>query len=255
MMTPLILGNWKMNTAAATAAALAREVAQGAPASGVSLGVCPPLVYLPIVAEACRGSRVAVGAQNVAYEKNGAFTGEVSAAMLKDVGATYVLLGHSERRHTIDPHEDDRVINRKLLAVLAEKLVPVLCVGETLAEREAGRTMDVITTQMKQGLAGVKIAAANELVIAYEPVWAIGTGKVATPAQAQEAHAHTRSLLRAQFGDLAKGIAILYGGSMKPDNAREICSQPDVNGGLIGGASLKSADFLAIGKAALEATR
>ena len=246
----LIAGNWKMNTDRASAVALAKSIAEQArQAPYADLLVCPPFAYLLPVAEALSGSRVAVGAQNVYHEKNGAFTGEISTAMLQDVGATYVILGHSERRHILG--ETDAVVNEKTLASLAAGLVPVVCVGETLQEREAGSTAKVIQRQFEGSLAGVTEQQIEQVVIAYEPVWAIGTGKVASPGQAEEVHADLRRLLAKRYNaDVAGRVRILYGGSVKPDNAAEILSQENVDGALVGGASLKVADFLGIAAAA-----
>jgi triosephosphate isomerase (TIM) len=242
----LIAGNWKMNTDRASAVALARGIAaQTSEAPHADLLVCPPFGYLLPVSEGLTGSRVMLGAQNMYHEKNGAFTGEISAAMLTDMGAKYVILGHSERRHILG--ESDDVVNKKTHAALAAGIVPIVCVGETLAQRESGRTADVIRGQFESSLAGVTTEQMERIVIAYEPVWAIGTGKVATPQQAEEVHADLRNLLEKRYNpDLAGRVRILYGGSVKPDNAREILQQTNVDGALVGGASLKVADFLGI---------
>jgi triosephosphate isomerase len=213
--------------------------------------ICPPFTYLFPMAKAIAESGIHLGSQDVYFETDGAYTGEVSAAMVADTGARFAIIGHSERRHTIGHLEDDRMINRKVHAARAAKLTPILCVGETLGERQAGRTLEVLTYQVIAGLVGVKLAAAAELIIAYEPVWAIGTGQNATPAQAQEAHAHIRQELRRIAGPIAGEIRILYGGSVKPENAGEIFAQADVDGGLIGGASLKAASFAGIVRAAV----
>jgi triosephosphate isomerase len=194
---------------------------------------------------------VKLGAQNMHPETSGAYTGEVSAAMLRSLFCTHVILGHSERRTYFG--EEDAFINRKVLAALKADLRPILCVGETLAEREAEKTLDVVKRHVTLGLKGVPAEAAGDVVVAYEPVWAIGTGKVATTAQAQEVHAFIRGLLAGQFGDGAQRIRILYGGSMKPSNAPELLEQPDIDGGLIGGAALESASFLALVDAAAKA--
>lgn len=242
----LIAGNWKMNLSRAEAVALARAVVEGAAArADVELAVCPPSVYLDAVAGIVRGSTVRLGAQNVWPEPNGAFTGEISTAMLLDLGCQDVILGHSERRQLCG--ETDAVVNRKLHAALAAGLRPILCVGETLAEREAGRTSAVVRGQTVGSLSGVSAEQMARVVIAYEPVWAIGTGKVATPAQAEEVHADLRKLLAEQYnGPLAESVRILYGGSVKPSNAGELLAQPNIDGALVGGASLKAADFLGI---------
>ena len=256
MRKPLIAGNWKMNLDLPQARALIQGLragldAAGAKAQGVEVAVCPSFIYLFPVAKAIDGSGIRLGAQDVYYEPNGAFTGEISAAMVAETGARYVIVGHSERRHTIGHLEDDWMINRKVKAALAAGLVPILCVGETLAERDAERTLEALTFQVTAGLSDVSIDEPNEIVVAYEPVWAIGTGRNATPEQAQEAHEHIRATMRNTIGPAADGVRILYGGSMKPDNAREIVSQTDVDGGLIGGASLKPDAFLGIIEAAL----
>ncbi len=251
MRKKFIAGNWKMYTSAASAADLAAGVVQGlGKEDRVTVAVCPPFPYLAHVAEVLRGSPVALGGQNVYPEKEGAFTGEVSPAMLRDVGCRYAIVGHSERRHKLG--ETDEFINRKVKAALAAGLQVILCVGETLEEREANRTEGVLERQVSGGLAGVTAEALRSLVLAYEPVWAIGTGKNASPEQAQEAHA----FLRQRVGDLcgaaaAQGLVIQYGGSVKPDNAAALLRQPDVDGALVGGASLKADQFLAIVRAGL----
>lgn len=242
----LIAGNWKMNLTRAEAVSLAKEVAEKAAAyDKVDLAVCPPSVYLDAVAAVVRGTKLALGAQNMYHEPAGAFTGEISAAMLVDLGCTYVILGHSERRHILRESDDD--VNKKTLAALAAGLVPIVCVGELLAERELGQTSAVIRRQVEGSLAGLSAEQMRRVVIAYEPVWAIGTGKVATPQQAEEVHLELRKLLRSRYNaDLAEAVRIQYGGSVKPSNAAELLSQPDVDGALVGGASLKAADFLGI---------
>ena len=247
----LIAGNWKMNTDRASGVALADAIAQRTEeVPGVDLLVCPPAAYLIPVSIALGGSDVLLGAQNMNHEKNGAFTGEISAAMLLDVGCRYVILGHSERRHILG--EKDADVNKKTLAALAAGLVPIVCVGELLAEREASQTSSVIRRQFEGSLAGVPADALPRLVIAYEPVWAIGTGKVATPEQAEEVHADLRRLLSEHYNERAAAeVRILYGGSVKPDNAGDLLSKPNIDGALIGGASLKVDDFLGIAAAAL----
>jgi len=241
-----IAGNWKMNTSAEEAVALAKAVAAAvADVDAIDVAVCPPAVYLLPVARALEGSNVAVGAQNAYYQDNGAFTGEISAAMLKDVGCTYVILGHSERRHVMG--ESDELVNLKVLKMLADRLKPILCVGELLEQREAGHTDDVVTRQLKLGLQAVAAEDALRVTIAYEPVWAIGTGKVATPTQAQEVHAMIRSLLADMYDETtAQAIRIQYGGSVKPDNAAELLACGDIDGALVGGASLKADSFAGI---------
>jgi triosephosphate isomerase (TIM) len=235
-----------MNTDRAAAIKLARGVVGRAGMHGnVDLLVCPPSVYLVPVSEIVNGTKVALGAQNMYFEANGAFTGEISAAMLTDVGCSHVILGHSERRHILK--ETDADVNKKTLAALAAGLVPIVCVGELLAERESGQTGAVIRRQFEGSLANVPADQIEKVVIAYEPVWAIGTGKVATPEQAEEVHAELRELLRKHYNDKSAGnVRILYGGSVKPSNAKELLSQPNIDGALIGGASLTPDDFLGI---------
>ncbi len=248
MRRKLIAGNWKMNLDKAQAVALATAVAkQAASYAGVDVAVCPPSVYLDAVSAVLAGSTVGLGAQNMYHEAKGAFTGELSAAMLKDVGCRFVILGHSERRHIL--HETDQDINRKTLAALAAGLIPIVCVGELLAEREAGQTAKVIQTQFDGSLAGLSADQMSGTVIAYEPVWAIGTGKVATPAQAEEVHADLRKLIETRYNSaVAAKVRIQYGGSVKPDNAAELMRQPNIDGALVGGAALKVEDFIGIVK-------
>ena len=260
MRRPLVAGNWKMNLNLPQGRELVGGIRDGLAALGpaarnVETAVCPPAIYLFPLAEMLKGSEIRLGAQDVYYEPKGAFTGELSAAMVAESGASYVILGHSERRHTIGHLEDDQMIHRKIRAALGGGLTPILCVGETLAERESGQTLDVLTFQLTAALVGLALETPERLVLAYEPVWAIGTGRNATPDQAQEAHGHLRGRLRELAGGLADGIRILYGGSMKPDNAGALLSQPDVDGGLIGGASLKADSFVGIIQAALAAPR
>jgi triosephosphate isomerase (TIM) len=215
----------------------------------VDIAICPPFVYLDAVRSITDGSPVALGAQNMYFEAEGAFTGEVSGKMLLDCGCKYVILGHSERRHVLG--ETDAVINRKLLAALKIGLVPIVCVGETLDEREAGSTQSVIRSQFEGSLASLSDEQMRTTVVAYEPVWAIGTGKNATPQQAEEVHADLRKLIQSRYNsDVASTVRIQYGGSVKPDNARELLSQPNIDGALVGGASLKSDTFLGIVAAA-----
>ena len=241
----VVFGNWKMNTSAEVGRDLVAAVARDTGGTDIEVGVCPPFVYLPAMVEAAAGSHIAVGAQNVYFEPKGAFTGEVSTDMLKDVGVTHVIIGHSERRHVFGESND--LINKKVKAALDAGLVVILCSGELLEDREAGKTNDVLRTQIEKGLDGVALADAQSLIVAYEPVWAIGTGKTATTDQAQEAHAFVRGLLAERLGpELAGALRIQYGGSVKPENARELMSQPDVDGALVGGASLKAASFVGI---------
>ena len=251
MRRPFIAGNWKMNTNRASAVALAEGLAEKAESlDGVDLAVCPPSCYLDAVGKAVAGSKIALGAQNVYFEKDGAFTGELSAAMLLDLGCKYVILGHSERRHILG--ETDALINKKLHAALAAGLLPIVCVGELLAEREAGKTSSVIKTQFDGSLAGLSDEQLRKTVIAYEPVWAIGTGKVATPQQAEEVHLGLRKIIQERYNAaVADVVRIQYGGSVKPDNAAELLHQADIDGALVGGASLKIDQFLGIVAGAL----
>lgn len=253
MRKPFVAGNWKMNTDSHTSVDLATGVARGSVEladQGADVAVCPPFVYLQAVAGAVSSSNVSVGAQDIYFEANGAFTGEISASMLKDIGCTYVLCGHSERRHVIG--ETDELINKKLTAAIAGGLLPILCVGELQSEREASQTEEVVTRHVKKGLAGLNPEKISAVTIAYEPVWAIGTGLTATPQQAQEVHQFIRKLLAQMYdSQLAEEIRILYGGSAKPGNAAELMSKPDIDGVLVGGASLKTDDFLAIIQAAM----
>jgi triosephosphate isomerase len=246
MRRKLIAGNWKMNTDRATAVSLAEAVdKRSGEFKHLDILVCPPSVYLVPVAEVLEDSSVALGAQNMYFEASGAFTGEISAAMLKDVGCSYVILGHSERRHILG--ETDELVNKKTHAAIAAGLIPIVCVGELEAERDAGQTAAVIRRQVDGSLANVGEDQIERVVIAYEPVWAIGSGKVATPDQAEEVHADLRRLLAQRYNDAtASQVKILYGGSVKPDNARQLLSQPNVDGALVGGASLKANDFLGI---------
>jgi triosephosphate isomerase len=250
MRTKFIAGNWKMHTNAASAEQLARAVVNGlGNDTRVQVAVCPPFPYLARVAEVVRGSPVALGAQNLYPEKEGAYTGEVSPVMLLDVGCRYVIVGHSERRHVLG--ESDAFIRRKVVAALSSGLSVILCVGETLQQRQADATESVLQTQLESGLADVTAEALSRLVIAYEPVWAIGTGQVATPEQAQHAHAFLRQRFAKIFGEeKARALPIQYGGSAKPENVIGLLRQPDVDGALVGGASLKADMFLAIINAA-----
>lgn len=246
MRKPFIAGNWKMNMNSASAVALAAGLAKELEAvDTVDVAVCPPSVYLQSVAAALSASNIAVGAQNVYFEGNGAFTGELSCEMLKDAGCTYVIIGHSERRHILG--ETDEMINKKIAAAISSGLLPIFCVGELLEERQAEKTADVVVDQVKKGLAGLSEEQVLAVTIAYEPVWAIGTGLTATPDQAQQVHGMIRGLLAELYNeDVAQKIRIQYGGSAKPNNTAELMSQPDVDGLLVGGASLKVADFSAM---------
>jgi len=247
-----IAGNWKMNLLRDTSVALVHQLMdQLHNAENVDVAVCPPSVYLHDVGAALRGSRIHLGAQNVYHTAEGAFTGEVSCGMLKDLGCKYVILGHSERRAIFG--ETDLDVNTKLKAVLKTGLTPIVCVGETLTQRDAGETQSVVRGQCTHSLAGLTGEQMAKTVLAYEPVWAIGTGKTATPAQAEEVHADIRQLLQTMFdGAVANSVVIQYGGSVKADNADELLSQPNIDGALVGGASLKADSFLPIVRAALK---
>lgn len=246
----LIAGNWKMNKTSADAAALLQEiVTEVGKQTDVDVVVCPPFTSLETAAKALDGSTVKLGAQNLHPEKSGAYTGEISAEMLRALFVNYVIIGHSERRTYFG--DTDAFVNLKVLAALKNQLKPILCVGETLSERESAQTLKVVQTQLEAGLEGVSKELATSVVIAYEPVWAIGTGKVATTEQAQEVHAFIRSLLVKLFGEaVAQKVRILYGGSMKPSNAPELLAQKDIDGGLIGGAALEARSFVELIKAA-----
>lgn len=245
----LIAGNWKMNGSTAMSNGLMDGIVAGMPASDrVELLVCPPYPYLGTVAARITGSGLRLGAQNVSAHAAGAYTGETAAAMLQDVGCEYVIVGHSERRAMYG--ESSEIVAAKFCAALAEGLKPVLCVGETLQEREEERTKTVVSEQLKAVIEMAGIDAFSNAVIAYEPVWAIGTGLTATPEQAQDVHKHIRDVIAAGNEQVAADVQILYGGSMKGENAAGLLSMPDIDGGLIGGASLNAADFLAIADAA-----
>jgi triosephosphate isomerase len=246
----LIAGNWKMNTDLAAATELARGVVEEVgDMEEVQVAVCPPFISLDAVFGALRGSQIRLGAQNMHAADGGAYTGEVAASMLRSVGCDYVILGHSERRQYFG--ETDASVHEKIKQALAHDLTPIVCVGEKLDERKAGREQAVVKAQLSGALDGVSLSDPVWLVVAYEPVWAIGTGETATPEQAQEMHAFIRTQLADLFSDaFSRGVLLLYGGSMKPGNAAELLAQPDVDGGLIGGASLKVPDFAAIVRAA-----
>jgi len=241
----LIAGNWKMNKTVAEALPLIEALkAKAAAMKNVDVAVCPPFTTLAAVAKAAAGTPIRVGAQNVHWEASGAYTGEISAAMLAEIPVSYAIIGHSERRQYFG--ETDETVNKRLKAALAAGLTPIVCVGELLAQRESGQTEKVVTEQIAKGLAGLSTEQLARTVVAYEPVWAIGTGRTATPQQAQEVHALIRQLLRQAHGAVADSVRILYGGSMKKENARELLGQPDIDGGLIGGASLKAEEFMGI---------
>jgi triosephosphate isomerase (TIM) len=243
MRTPFIAGNWKMFKTVQEAVSFVKELRSVVKdVSDVEIVVAPPFTALHPAAEALRNSNVGVSAQDVYWERAGAFTGEVSAAMVSEAGAQYVIIGHSERRRLFG--ETDATVNRKLVAALGVGLTAIMCVGETLEEREANHTLAVLDRQVKDGLDGLSAAQLADLVIAYEPVWAIGTGRVATAAQAEEAHAHIRTRLRQWFGaEAAERCRVIYGGSVKADNIAELIREPDVDGALVGGASLDIRSF------------
>jgi triosephosphate isomerase (TIM) len=248
MRRKLVAGNWKMHGARADNSALVEAILAAPKLESVDCVVCPPYVYLSDLARMLRGTAVRLGAQNVSAETHGAYTGEVSAAMLVDVGCQFVIVGHSERR-TLN-HENDEHVARKFAAAHSRGLVPILCVGEQLAEREADRCFEVVGRQLETVVALTGIASFGHAVVAYEPVWAIGTGRTASAAQAQEIHAFIRAQLAQRDAKIAAGLQILYGGSVKAGNARELFTQNDVDGGLIGGASLKAEEFVSIVAAA-----
>jgi len=249
----LIAGNWKMNTTASESVDLISEInSLVGQQTQVQVCICPPFTSIQKSSSLVEQSEVLLGAQNMSAEPSGAFTGEISAEMLRDLYVNFVILGHSERRQYF--RETNESINLKVLAAVQNNLKPIYCIGETLEERESEKTLEVVKTQVQEGLANFPLSEVDNLVLAYEPVWAIGTGKTATDEMAQEVHAYVRGLLVDLFGDAAgSSIRILYGGSMKPENAAGLLSQPDVDGGLIGGASLNAKSFCAIVDSALNA--
>lgn len=250
----MIAGNWKMNMTRPEAIALAEGIVDGhRQTEGLTVVVCPPAVCLDAVGRAIEGSGIRLGAQNVSREEAGAYTGEVSAAMLRSVGCRYVIVGHSERRQYHG--ETDGEVNAKVHQAIAHGLVPIACVGELAGERKEGRAEAVVAQQVDGVLAGVTLDDPTGLVIAYEPVWAIGTGLTASPDDAQAMHALIRAMVVERFGEAGRAVELLYGGSMKPDNAKDLLEQRDVTGGLIGGASLKSDQFLSLTRTAAELIR
>ena len=257
MLTRMLMaGNWKMHKLAGEAGALANDLKAALADIDEPVGVllCPPSTALAAVGAALEGSKIRLGAQNTHWEDEGAFTGEVSAAMLKDIGCSDVIIGHSERRHIFG--ETDEEVNRKVYAAIDAGLAPIVCVGETEKQREDEETEAVVSRQVKRGLEGLSPERMADVVIAYEPVWAIGTGKTATPKQAQDAHAFIRGIVARQFGEpTASALLILYGGSVKPGNALELMSQEDINGALVGGASLDADSFAKIVRAGVDAIK
>jgi len=248
MRKRIIAGNWKMNKTSAEAIDLANRINRELNGlDDVDVVLCPPFISLDAVHEVIMDTSIALGAQNVHWEREGAFTGEVSCGMLKDIGCAYVIVGHSERRALFGEIND--IVNKKAKAALSSGLIPIVCVGETLAQREAKKTFEVITDHIENSLAGFSKEEIEKTIIAYEPVWAIGTGVNATPEQAEEAHRFIRKLLEKRFGgDAAESVRIQYGGSVKPDNIQALIGQQNVDGALVGGASLKAESFIAIVK-------
>jgi len=252
MRKPIIAGNWKMHTTLREAEALVNQVKAHCQHDAVEVVVCPPFTVLSAVAQLLKGSRIGLGAQDLYWEPQGAFTGEIAAPMLTDVGCHYVIIGHSERRQHFG--ETDATVQRKAQAALSQGLVPIVCIGETLAQRDAQQIFDVLKAQLDGALGRLSAADVQRIILAYEPVWAIGTGRNATPQQAQEAHGFIRQWVSKRFGqDTAELLRIQYGGSVNAANAASLLAQPDVDGALVGGASLKAEPFAAIVKAAVEA--
>ena len=248
MRKPIIAGNWKLNLTEREAVILVTALRNAlVDVTEVDIVVCPVVTAIAVIHDVLLESNIAIGAQNLYWEDSGAFTGEVSAPLLKEVGVQYVIIGHSERRQFFG--ETNQMVNKKIRAALKHGLTPIVCVGEVLAEREANKTFDVIRTQCKESLAGFSADEIKAMVIAYEPVWAIGTGKTATPAQAQEVHKFIRELLvKMHNEEVAETVRIQYGGSVKPENIAELMAQPDIDGALVGGASLKADSFVSIVK-------
>ena len=244
MRRSLVVGNWKMNGTRASSESLANGIVAGLGSDHADIAVCAPYVYLPYIAEVVKGTALALGSQNVADQASGAYTGEISASMLKEIGVTYALVGHSERRSYYG--DTDATVAARFKQAQEQGIIPILCVGETLEEREQDKTFSVINEQLDAVIDLVGIAAFDAAVIAYEPVWAIGTGKTATDEQAQEVHYYIRQYIAAKDQTIADKIQILYGGSAKPDNAKGLFAMPDIDGGLIGGASLDAESFLKI---------
>jgi triosephosphate isomerase len=250
MRKPIIAGNWKLNKTPHEAIILVSELKRDiVDIEGVDIVLCPPFTALADVADALTDTNIALGAQNIFWEDAGAFTGEISGPMLKDLGVTYVIIGHSERRQYF--HETNETVNKRLRAALKHELIPIVCVGENLAQREANKTFDIIKDHCEGSLSGLSAEEMKKVVLAYEPVWAIGTGKTATPGQAQEVHVFIRQLLGKMFNaEIAGSVRIQYGGSVTPDNIVSLMAQEDIDGALVGGASLKAPSFSAIVKGA-----
>ena len=246
MISPLIVGNWKMHKTISETITLINTIKGGLhTAIDVDIAVCPPFTALPAASELLRDSRIDLGAQDMHYETEGAFTGEISPLMLKDVGCRYVILGHSERRVIFK--ETDELVNKKVLAALKYSFIPIVCIGETLEEREARKAFEVVKRQFDTALKNLDVKEMERVVIAYEPVWAIGTGRTATPEQAEQMHSYIRRLLHEKCGEeIAQKVKILYGGSVKPDNIAQLMEKPNVNGALVGGASIKAESFIQI---------
>lgn len=246
MSRPLIAGNWKMFKTVSEAVTLINTIKAGVHSLvDIDIVVCPPFPSLPATSQALDGSKIDLGAQNMHYETEGAFTGEVSPLMLKDLGCRYVILGHSERRTHFQ--ETDEFVNKKVLSALRFSFIPIVCIGETLEEREARRAFEVVKAQFERSLAHLSEEEMEKIVIAYEPVWAIGTGRTATPEQAEQMHTYIRRLLHEKCGeDIAQRVKLLYGGSVKPDNIAQLMEKPNVDGALVGGASLKAESFIQI---------
>lgn len=245
MRKPFIAGNWKMFKTSKEARAFAEEFLKSYVASDVTVAICAPFTQLSTLVEAFAGTGIKVGAQNMHYEESGAFTGEISAIMLTELGVDYSIIGHSERRQYFG--ETDETVNKKLHQAFSHGILPILCVGEVLEQRDAGQALDVVTSQMTAALAGLTEEQMKQLTVAYEPVWAIGTGRTATPEQADEMCGHIRTIISNLYGEeVSEEVIIQYGGSVKPDNATELMNMYEIDGALVGGASLKPADFLEI---------
>ena len=245
MRRSFVAGNWKMNLNRDESVSLAQTLVDADCKTECEMGICVPDVYIDAVRNVVTGSPIGLGAQNVYHEANGAYTGETSVSMLQDLGVKYVIIGHSERRNILGESNDD--VNRKLVSALKGGLIPIVCVGELLAQREAGQTLDVVKEQFQGSFQGISGDQMRTCVVAYEPVWAIGTGKVATPDQAEEVHADLRRIIADAFDDtVSNAVRIQYGGSVKPDNAAELMAKPNIDGALVGGAALQADSFLAI---------